>query len=223
MKKIVSLLIVFLSVLIVNAQETYFPLDPGSYLLYENYNAKGKIESFSKQTVVSKKDIPGGFELEIKAESFDNKNKPTNSGELKMKMVNDVFYIDLSKMFATGEMKDMEMSIEGGNMELPNRLLPGQVLKDGHISIQMMANGTAIMSMVADIKERKVEALESVTTPAGIFDAAKVSQKVSMKTMFTIETRSNEWYVKGLGMVKSESLDKNGKLLGYTQLKEYKK
>jgi hypothetical protein len=75
------------------------------------------------------------------------------------------------------------------------------------------------MTMVVKVYDRKVEAVEDVTTPAGTFSCYKLSYTVESKTMFTIIAKSTDWIAKRVGVVRSESFDKNGKLTGYMVLK----
>jgi hypothetical protein len=66
-----------------------------------------------------------------------------------------------------------------------------------------------------------VLAEETLNTPAGKFDCFKISQKVFMKTLGKIEINSIEWYSEDVGMVKSETYDKKGKLKTYSLLTTY--
>ena len=57
-----------------------------------------------------------------------------------------------------------------------------------------------------------------MTCPAGTFDCIQLSQKVALKMGINIEAYSKEWYAEDIGMVRSESYTKNGKLTGYSLL-----
>ena len=62
-----------------------------------------------------------------------------------------------------------------------------------------------MMNMVVKIYDRKVEALEEITTPAGIFSCYKMTSTIETKTMFTMVAKSNEWMARKVGPVKSET------------------
>jgi len=72
------------------------------------------------------------------------------------------------------------------------------------------------------ITNRKVEAIEDITTPAGTFTCYKISSDVETKMMMKISIKSVEWYAKNVGTVRTESYNNNGKLTGYTLLTDFK-
>ena len=120
------------------------------------------------------------------------------------------------------QFEDMDVSFESEDLSLPADLNPGDVLKDASISISVSSGGMKIMSMNVSITDRKVEGMESVTTPAGTFECARVSYNVVTKSMFTMTTKAVAWYAKGIGTVKTEDYDKKGKLAGYSVLSRIK-
>lgn len=63
---------------------------------------------------------------------------------------------------------------------------------------------------------RKSEANKSTTTPAGTFDCFKISYDSEIKAGLKMTVKGVEWVAKNIGVVRSESYDKNGKLTGYT-------
>ena len=77
------------------------------------------------------------------------------------------------------------------------------------------------MKIKMDIIDRKVEAMETITTPAGTFETYKITSKSIMKNQMgismTFEFDNVEWLAKEVGVVKSESFRK-GKSNGYTLL-----
>ena len=79
------------------------------------------------------------------------------------------------------------------------------------------------MPMTIDIrvKDRKVMAEESISSDAGTFDAFKVSSITEIKMMGTREMKNVEWIAKNVGMVRSETYDKNGKLKYYSVLTDF--
>jgi len=78
------------------------------------------------------------------------------------------------------------------------------------------------MTMVVKIYDRKVEAIEDMTTPAGTFSCYKMTSTIETKTMFTVIVKSTDWMAKKVGSVRSETFDKNGNLTGYSVLTSMK-
>jgi hypothetical protein len=99
----------------------------------------------------------------------------------------------------------------------------GDLLKNGDMKIAFSSGGMTIMNMSFSVTNRKVEAVESVTTPAGTFDCYKISFDVATKMMVNVKTKGVEWYAKGVGMVKTETYSTDGKLLGSNILTSIKK
>jgi hypothetical protein len=87
------------------------------------------------------------------------------------------------------------------------------------------------MNASVDFKEegRTVSGKETVTSPAGTWEAYVISYDGAMKTKmagiglpasnFTVK----EWFVPGIGVVKSETASKSGKVIGSTLLTSIKK
>jgi hypothetical protein len=88
----------------------------------------------------------------------------------------------------------------------------------------MISKGSTLMTMNMTMSNRQVESKAALTTPAGTFDAYKVTSDMSFEnrmmgipirgTMRTVSYRA----VNQLFDVKSETYNKNGKLVGYTLL-----
>jgi len=62
-----------------------------------------------------------------------------------------------------------------------------------------------------------------VTTPAGTFDCIKMTQDTDVKAIFKMKAKTTTWYTKGVGMVKTENYDKNGKVESSTVLTKFEK
>jgi hypothetical protein len=119
--------------------------------------------------------------------------------------------------------KDMEMKIEGGNLEIPSTMKAGDMLNNGDMKMSFSSSGMTIMNMTINISNRKVDAVENLTTPAGTFECYKISFDAATKMMVNVKTRGVEWYSKGVGLVKSETYSTDGKLMGSNVLTVFKK
>ncbi len=205
--------------------EGYFPVKSGAFIETKNYDAKGKLSGTNQQTILAVEQMAGGLSLKVKSEQFDNKDKPLSTQELGMRCENGVFYLDMKNFLdpnTMGGMKDMEMSVDGLDLEFPNVLQVGQTLKDGDIQVKFMSGGMSIMNMSVKIYNRKVEAIENITTPAGTFECYKLSYDMDVKSIMKMTVKATQWVAKHVGAVKTESYDKNGKLVGYSILTAYR-
>ncbi len=129
-----------------------------------------------------------------------------------------------SMMEAYGDLgADVDAEVTGTNLDLPNKLSIGQELPDAAINVKLSMSGMS-MNMGTNIVDRLVVGKETITTPAGTFECFVITQNTEMKTMSgTMKRSSKQWLAEGIGVVKSEEYDKNGKLDGSSVLSAFSK
>ncbi|HAS46168.1 MAG TPA: hypothetical protein DCS93_37150 [Microscillaceae bacterium] len=207
----------------------YFATQKGSKLEMTNYNRKGKKENVIKLEVVDKKTVNGNVTLDIAYVYYDKKEKDVQAkGNYKAMCENGVYKFEFGAMSpAAGQKrgKNMEMKMESDFLDIPNNPRVGQKLKDGKMQISMGTEGMANMFKTqVKITDRKVDGVEKITTPAGTFDCVKISYNSQMKMSFmNTRTKTVQWFAKNVGMVRSETYNKRGKLSGYTELTKFSK
>jgi hypothetical protein len=204
----------------------YYPATENAQLEYKNFDKKNKLTGTSKQRVKEIKKGPDAITAIIEAEYFDNKGASQGKAEMTARCEKGVFYLDMKNYMNQQSMesyKDMEMSIEGGSLEMPSKLNVGDVLKSGDMKMTFSSNGMTFMTMSISISNRKVEAIEDVTTDAGTFSCHKISYDATTKMGITISSKGVEYYNDDIGMVKSETFDKKGELQGYTVISSLKR
>lgn len=200
----------------------YMPYKTGMQLEYTNYDKKGKVTSTEEMTVKNATSVDGAFTVTIHQISKDEKGKNPAETDFTFTCTGDGIHIDMNFMVddeMTKAMEGMEMEIEQSEMMIPNELSAGQALPDASITIKASTGGVNVMTINLEITDRKVEGFEEVTTPAGTFQTAKLSQTVKSKFGFASKTMNTlEWLGLNVGGVKSETYDKNGKLMGSREL-----
>lgn len=204
----------------------YFPMKKGALMEMTNYDKKGKVLGKTISKVLDVQDLPAGKEIVIESNMVDDKENELYGGEYKFKCENGKFYVDFQTKLGSAEMMrlaNMEMDFEGDMIEFPSTLSVGQNLPDASMTMKMATSGVNLLSMSADISNRKVEAKENITTPAGTFDCFKISYDIEVRFGLKSNSSVTEWYADGVGVVKSESYDKKGKLSGYTELTRFEK
>jgi hypothetical protein len=214
--KIFSLLfsLLFLTAFHVQAQDNicesgYMPFKEGIYTEVSHYNKKNKLSTVAKQKVTGVEEIDGGFKATVDLVYADDKGKEQHKGSYAIECKDGTLYMDMSALInpqAMAGFEDLEMEVTGTAMAFPNSLEAGQTLPDGNLVMTAKTGGLAF-SMNMNVTNRKVEAMESVTTPAGTFDCVKISQDTELKTIIKNKFRTVTWYAKGVGMVKSENYD----------------
>lgn len=218
----IILLAVFISPLL-RAQEctTFFPYQEGTVIEMTHYDRKDKQTGKTTQEIVAFESTPEGFEATMKMVHEGKKKSERFESEFTVKCENGTFKIDMQQ-YASPEMmeayKEMEVEVESDELEMPLSLEVGQELEDGTMRLKASANGMPAMNMEVRLVNRKVEAEETVQTPAGEYDCYKITYEVETKMMVRMTTYSAEWYAEGVGVVKSATYNKNGKLQGYSLL-----
>ena len=204
-----------------SACKAYYPFEEGVKFEITNYSKKGKKEGFVNYEVTS---IDNNVAT-IKTIIFDDKGKEITTTSYQIMCEGNTISIDFKSMMNPDmfkQYKDMDMDITGTNVELPNDLQVGQSLKDANMNMAIDMGGMK-MNMSIDMLNRKVDKKESITTPAGTFDCFALSYDSEMKMGMKITFKIKEWIAEGVGVVKSESYNKNGKLMGYSELTSFKK
>jgi hypothetical protein len=202
----------------------------GKTIVYTHYNASGKPENKSKQVVKTVKNTGGNKVAEIDAQFLSKKDKVEHQMNFNVGCSGNVMSMDFKNFIPAQTLeayKNMEMTMEGVNLDYPDNLKAGQSLPDGKVKIKIKSSGMNMMDMEMNIINRKVEAIETLETPAGSFECAVISQESKMETStmgipMKMNFKSKEWFSSKAGMVKSEDYSEKGKLKGYTLLTELK-
>ena len=194
----------------------YYPLEEGTKFQITNYDKNDKPGAVIDYLV---KESTGDSAL-IYYEMMDEKGEVVLTSEYGIKCENDGISIDFNSLAAPGMMQqyqEMEVDLTGTNLYLPNDLSVGQSLPDA--DLLMNVRMTPInMKLTVKIFDRKVEGKETITTPAGTFDCIVISQTSETKMGVKVTASSREWYAANVGLVKQESYNKKGKLIGRSEL-----
>jgi len=199
----------------------YFPEKTGTTRELTSYDKKDKITGKVLQTVLDKEVSGKDVTLTVQTEIYNEDNEEINSSKIKIGCDDGVFKIDMRDYVGdlVQQYEGMEIEMTGDNLLIPSKLSTGEELPDGNINIQVSNSGITMVNMDVSIKNRKVEGQEEITTEAGTFDCYKISYDSEAKTkMFTVTTRGVEWLAPGVGVVRSESYNKKGKLTSYSLL-----
>jgi len=201
------------------SEYAFFAMKKGSVQVFVSKDAKGKITSQSRNTI---KEITGeknAFAIEYEIEMLDEKGNSTNSDEpllynYRIVIKDGLMYIDMKGLF--GAMDGIEgVQVTGSVVKIPNNLSVGQTIDDAKASVKI-----GFINCVIITTEGKCLAIEDVKVEAGTFRCYKVSQKTNSTVMgIKSEGKTVTWYAKGVGAVKTETYDKNGKLLSTQELK----
>lgn len=197
--------------------DLFFSVTQGDSFTYTIYSPDGAVEYKYSCT---NKEVNGAdlsdASVVYEYQFWEGDGKPLFADEGKMDMK-----ITLNSEGTTSYMYDMKKSMAiqdvvtmGDISSLPSELKVGQSVPDGKINIKVKSVGASFL-----ITDRKVVAIEDVTTPAGTFKGYKMEEVQTNKVLVSTKSfRIVTWYAKNIGCVKQEVYDKKGKLLRTLEL-----
>ena len=175
----------------------FFPQTEGTVWVRKGYDAKGNLQSVMSYQVDEVETLPSGQEVEADYVYTNPSGTIVNKGDIKAYCQNGEFFLDSKETLS----------------------YPG-VVSEMNTNVDITEN---FINMA--IKDREFIKTESITTPAGTFDCAKVKYNIatrSPKSKETITGYGYEWYSPNVGLVRTEQYDKNNVLQSYTVLEELK-
>jgi hypothetical protein len=193
---------------------------------YTYYDKQDRLESRTQSVVKVVKPLPNGVAAMVVNTVFDKREKEQFSGEYLVRCENGVVSMDVSSLLNPAmqqSFSNLEVTIEGEELTLPNSFKNGQELPDAGTHIQAAADGVTIIDMMVNITDRKVAGKDTISTPAGVFDCYKLTQTTQVKMMLDKAFVSVEYYAEGVGLVRSETYDDNGDIDGYMELTVFEK
>ena len=192
----------------------------GYYFLQNNktiemaiLNKKGEQSAKQVYTVSNVDNAGSSTTADLQSEMFDKKGKSMAKGKAKIKCDGGVMMVDMKMSIPTqpGTQNAVETDVKSDNIfiEYPNNMNVGDNLKNATMHMDMDNNGMK-QSIDMEVFDRKVEAKEKITTPAGSWDCYKISYKSKMKikTMgigMPMNIEGIEYFAPGFGIVKTQS------------------
>lgn len=200
----------------------YYPMKEGTSFQYTNYDKKGKVSGYLDYKVSNVHDSGGNTTATFEISMKDKKEEHIMDSSYDISCNGSGVIIDYKSMSNAQMLKqfeNFEYEISGTDIDLPNNLSVGQKLKDGNMNMKISMGIT--MEMKVTIKDREIVGKETITTPAGTFECYIMTSTLEIDMMKIMESSSKQWIAEGVGMVKQESYDKNGKLTNNTMLTKF--
>ena len=200
----------------------FYPLQEGTTMTYQMYDKKERPDGNITYHISEVSQNGGATTATMEMTLESDKGEPYRSS-YELTCEGDYVQIDFESLMSNEMLQQFgqgEVEVSGTDLELPNNLQVGQALKDANVNVRMNM-GALNMNMSVETINRKVEKRESVTTPAGTFDCFVIYSENHSKMMLGKQTfPSRVWLAEGVGMVKQESYNKNGKLMNSMLLTE---
>ncbi len=206
--------------------------EKGTVLELRLYNAKGEAMGYERTTVMAVDRTPEGWtRVTCRSAALDSNRKPVVLDEEKGTALEmDQHYLirdkdmvrympfDLSAFGA--DFEGVNVTVSGDDYTLPIEPVAGSELPDIAMNFKINAGeGMMNINLKFKVTDRKVSAREKITTPAGEFEAFRITEKVTATLFIASDSYMTEsWYVPGLGLVRENRCTRRGKLESYTEL-----
>lgn len=216
----------FLALPMMQAQDcsAYFPFKKGATMAYTTYDDKDKVLASQTQKVTIIEDKgDDGLVAQINMVLYDKKGEQSMDGDYKISCKDNTLFMDVTATMPqlTEAFSSMEVTMTGNELQIPSKLSVGQTLPDASMEIQAASGGLNIMKMNIEVVDRKVEAKETVTTPAGTYECYKISQYTNTKMLVGKSFKTVNWYAANVGLVRTENYNKKGRLESYMVLTKF--
>ncbi len=206
--------------------DLYFPLVENKGVQYQNFNRRDRLES--TQDVMVKKVIIHSDHTEaiLNTKYYDNRDRFQHEAEFTVRCKGNELMLDVQSLIDPAMLEgfqDMEIKISSIDIIIPDNLKVGDRLPDAGMTMSVSAAGMKITEIEINITDRKVEAIENITTPAGTFESFKITyvtntQSRTMGITNRLNSKSVEYYAPGVGNVRTEIYDQRDRLESYTVL-----
>jgi hypothetical protein len=205
----------------------FLPMEEGTLWELTSYDKKGKEEGKIVYEMLEKFETADGMTFKVRSTTYDKKGKELFDSEFEAYCRDGKFEYDMAFKMAPETMqayKDMDVEVDASELEIPAMdAQPGTTLEDASLEITVAGNSPIKIKVTTLITDRTIEGIEEVTTPAGTFKCVKLSQKMSVKSIMKTQSAMTEWYAEGVGLVRAEYYNKNGKLQSYSELTKFEK
>ncbi|WP_157593211.1 TapB family protein [Rufibacter tibetensis] len=175
--------------------------------------------TLSNKVVQQMTDKKGAYVTTFKSARLGKTNRTQTSDEYRIKCSGDTIYLDAMLLLREQVLK----SFEGKDFDYfpvdiayPQQMQVGQKLPDGKLGVRVRSANVNITQLSMVATNRKVEAMEKITTPAGTFDTYKISYQyvvyidamgLPLRDVFNVE----EYFSLEHGLIKCQFSTKRGK------------
>ncbi len=202
----------------------FFPSNEGAVLVSKNYDAKGTLLSTTTYTVNKTDQTIDGNNIDIVFTITNSKDSLIDSGNLNARCEDGAFYMTMSNRILSPDaikMLEKDTELVGDFLDYPDPLGDFNTgnfkMSGGKFTIQSKKDKKIFAHV--DVFGRQYEKNEKITTPAGTFDAAKVTFNFTItKNKKTNRYEGVEWYALNAGIIRSETYDEKGNLQNYSVL-----
>ena len=195
----------------------YFAFRKGTKMELTSYDKKDKPIVLTKYEMIDYKPVADGTSLVFSTATYDAKGNLLVKGESVGKCSGGRYYTDVRNIASDMMPKsaNIDVDVSGDLLAYPATLSAGDKLPNASINMKASMGSITILNTTVNITDRQVVGLETVETPAGRFDCVKITYTLTMRNR---SMDAAEYLAKGIGVVKSEQVDSNGRKQSSTML-----
>jgi len=224
-KIVFTAMLVFVTAAGALAADIFFPTKKGTVLVMASLDAKGNVEGYGRTTIKDVKGAGNNLAILCQTEALDKKRQPDKNGaaiEYTMQIVDGAVMVDINSLLKIPANAGAAISLSGDTLRIPAKIKPGDKFKDAKMTMTMDLGAMKMTTEIA-VTNNKCLAVESVTVPAGTFEAYKMTQTITTTNRMVNVTQTMtvvSWNALGVGSVKTEVYDEKGNVQARTVLQE---
>jgi len=203
---------------------SYYWFKEGTVAEYSIKDIAGNETSRTTSTVKNVRTEDGALRAD-----FVTTTSKGNAITATYKCEGDKIYMDMKSFFQNNfnglaAKGGMEMEVENAYLSFPADMKPGDELEGANFKIIAKKDGKPLMTTTNQVKDRKVESIENITTLAGSWNCLKITEhsiitsEMMGKALPGKETKNVYWFAPGVGFIKNDTYDKDGKLIMESEL-----
>ena len=204
--------------------EGYLPFEEGLSFEQTHYDARGMVTTVSRSTIGKIQSTGDRLTAVVQTRLYDEKTQAIGQNSYEISCENGIFWMHANNLLNPCMLEayqSMDISWSGEGLPFPATLTVEEQLSDGHTVLEVASSGLAIATLNYSIEDRRVEAKEKVTTPAGTFACFKIRETVHYQAMFRTRTYTTVgWFAHKVGLVKQETYDHKGDLVSRMEMTE---
>ncbi len=194
----------------------FYPVKKGVVMTYASSTGKGKPASYTRTSITDVQwQDERNYSVTTSSEILDADKNPMTSAPFTAgaKVENGIVTYDPKTM--AGQLTE-GMEISGDHFFLPDNITVGDRLPDYTMTVSI-----AGMKTVSENTGITVSGQETVTVSGNQIDCYIIESTVATSALgFKSSMTQKVWYGRGIGQVRTESYDKNGKLMSLQELVE---
>ena len=202
----------------------YWPLKENAEFELTFYRKGGKKSLATQYKVSSLEKTSTGYIWSVDARMENEKGKLLNDISYQATCENGEVAIDFTSILDPStwqSIEGMEVEMTADKILITSGLKVGQTLPDAHMEM-IVHNGPLKINGKFSLENRKVVAKEKITCPAGTFDCFLITADHNFKLLIGGQYFIKQWIASEAGIIKQETYNKKGKMMGYSELTKLK-